>query len=216
MSTPSADGPHAPSLRSVCVFCGSSNAAPPAFMLAAAEFGRRLAAADVRLVYGGGGVGLMGAVAQSCHSAGGRVLGVMPAFLRRREAIYDAVETIGVVDTMHERKRIMFEQSDAFAVLPGGVGTLEEVIELMSWRRLDLHRKPIVFLNQDDFWRPLFELLKHTVEARLSPAWISDTWAAVSSPSDILPMISRLQTTADTGPGFHGYPDAPQAPGSPI
>ena len=115
----------------------------------------------------------MGAAARAAAQSGGRVLGVMPAFLCRAEVVYDAVETL-IVDTMHERKRIMFEQSDAFAVLPGGIGTLEEVVELMSWRRLGLHAKPIVFLNQDGFWEPFFALLRHTVAAKLTPAWALD------------------------------------------
>jgi uncharacterized protein (TIGR00730 family) len=140
---------------SVCLFCGSSNGASPDYVQAAAEFGRILAEDGSRLVYGGGGIGLMGAGAKAAHSAGGKVLGVMPDFLRRHEVIYDEVET-QVVSNMHDRKRIMFENSDAFAIFPGGVGTLEEVVELMSWRRLDLHRKPIVFLDLNDFWGPFF------------------------------------------------------------
>ena len=115
-----------PAIRSVCVYCGSS-AADPAYMEAAAEFGKSLATEGLRLVYGGGGVGLMGACARAAHAAGGKVLGVMPDFLRQREVLFDDVETI-VVRTMHERKMIMFEEADAFVVLPGGIGTLEEVV----------------------------------------------------------------------------------------
>src|SRR5271170_1930192 len=126
---------------SVCLFCGSSNSARPEYLEAADAFGKRLAAEGVRLVYGGGGIGLMGAAARSAHAAGGQVLGVMPDFLRRHEVIFDTVETV-IVSNMHERKMRMFEESDGFAIFPGGIGTLEEVIELMSWRRLDLHRKP--------------------------------------------------------------------------
>ena len=134
-------------ISSVCVFCGSSNAADPDFLASAREFGKILAAEGIRLVYGGGGVGLMGAVAKAAHDDGGKVLGVMPQFLRSREIVYDEVETV-MVTSMHERKMLMFERADAFVVLPGGIGTLEEVVELLSWRRLDLHRKPIVFLDQ--------------------------------------------------------------------
>jgi uncharacterized protein (TIGR00730 family) len=143
---------------SVCLFCGASDAADPSLLKAATHFGAAAATAGVRLVYGGGGVGLMGAAARAAHQAGGDVLGVMPAFLRRREMLFDDVETL-IVPNMHERKRIMFEQSHAFAVFPGGIGTLEEVVELMSWRRLDLHRKPIVFLNQNGFWDRFFEFI---------------------------------------------------------
>jgi uncharacterized protein (TIGR00730 family) len=185
-----AGAPARPPGRSICLFCGSSEAADPDFLAAAAAFGRLLAAEGVRLVSGGGGIGLMGAAAKAAHGAGGRVLGVMPEFLRRREVIYDAVETV-VVKTMHERKRIMFEQSDAFAVFPGGVGTLEEVVELLSWRRLALHHKPIVFLDQKGFWAPFFALMRHTVEQRLTPPWVPDTWQAAATPQAVLAAIRR-------------------------
>jgi uncharacterized protein (TIGR00730 family) len=165
--------------------------AAPAYLNAAQTFGALLARDGIRLVYGGGGVGLMGACARGAHEAGGRVLGVMPAFLQDRERVYDDVETV-IVESMHERKMMMFDQSDAFAVLPGGVGTLEEVIELMSWRRLELHRKPIVFLNPDGFWEPLFRLLEHTVDQHLTPAWFLRSWRAVSTPEEILPAMRAL------------------------
>src|SRR5579875_3862556 len=190
---------------SVCLFCGSSNAADPDFLRAATTFGRTLASEGVRLVYGGGGIGLMGAAAKAAHAAGGKVLGVMPEFLRRHEVIYDEVETV-VVKTMHERKRIMFENANALAIFPGGVGTLEEVVELMSWRRLDLHRKPIVFLDMKGFWRPFFTFVEHTVEQRLTPPWMPDTWAAVETVEAVLPVIRKMQAEADEGPGFFGYP----------
>jgi uncharacterized protein (TIGR00730 family) len=156
------------SRRSICVYCGSSNAADPAYLALARRFGAALAARGLRLVYGGGNVGLMGAVATATHEAGGEVLGVMPHFLAQRENVWEAVEH-RMVDTMHERKIIMFEESDAFVALPGGIGTLEEVVEMLSWRRLDLHHKPIAFLSEDDFWDPLFHLLEHTVQAKLTP-----------------------------------------------
>ncbi len=188
-----------PVIDSVCVYCGSSNAADPAFLAAAAAFGRVLAGAGIRLVYGGGGVGLMGACARAAHDAGGRVLGVMPRFLGLREVIYEAVETV-VVDTMHERKMRMFEESQAFVVLPGGVGTLEEVIELMSWRRLSLHTKPIVFLNQDGYWEPFFALIRHTVDHRLTPPEFLDCWRSVGRVEDILPAIAEIGTAGAAAP----------------
>ncbi len=196
---------------SVCLFCGSSNAADPAFLDAAADFGGTLAAQDARLVYGGGGIGLMGAAAKAAHAAGGRVLGVMPDFLRRREVIYDEVETV-IVSNMHDRKRIMLEQSDAFAIFPGGVGTLEEVVELMSWRRLDLHRKPIVFLDIKGFWRPFFEMIDHTVDQKFTPPWLPDTWSVVETVDAVLPAIGHMRAEAAHGPGFFGYADDPGVP----
>ena len=187
-------------LRSVALFCGSSNAADPAYLEAAAGFGRILAAEGLRLVYGGGGVGLMGAGSKAAHAAGGEVLGIMPEFLRSREALYDEVETV-VVQTMHERKTKMYDAADAFAIFPGGIGTLEEVVELVSWRRLDLHRKPIVFLNIRGFWDPFFALIDHTVRERVTPDWLPGTWGSVERVEDVLPMIREMivQAPPDTG-----------------
>ena len=182
-------------LKSVCLFCGSSNATNPAYLEAAAEFGRVLTANGVRLVYGGGGIGLMGAAAKGTHNSGGKVLGIMPEFLRSREVVYDDVETI-IVDNMTVRKKIMFEQSDAFAVMPGGVGTLEEVVELISWRRLELHFKPIVFVNLNGFWDPFFALIDHTVHEKVTPDWVPGTWGIADTVEDILPVIEKMLAEA--------------------
>lgn len=176
--------------ESVCLYCGSSNDADPRYLAAATTFGRETAEAGLKLVYGGGGVGLMGAAARAAHEAGGKVLGIMPEFLRGREMLFDDVETI-VVSNMHERKMIMFEQSDAFVVMPGGIGTLEEIVELLSWRRLDLHAKPVVFANLDGFWNPLFELFEHTIEARLTPPTFRDAWISVDTVEQVVPALLR-------------------------
>lgn len=189
-------GASPPSIESVCVFCGSSDAADPALLAAAADFGEVLAAAGRRLIYGGGGVGLMGACARAAHEAGGDVLGIIPEFLTSRERALDVVETI-VVRSMHERKQIMFERSDGFVVLPGGIGTLEEIIELLSWRRLDLHRKPVVFFSPDGFWDPLFKLLEHTVAAQLTPADFMDSWAVAGAVDEILPLLDGRLAKGD-------------------
>jgi hypothetical protein len=186
------DATHALSdLKSVCVYCASSNAADPAYLEAAERFGEILAGNGVRLVYGGGGIGLMGATARGAKRAGGKVLGVMPAFLTGREMLYQEVETL-VVQSMHERKQIMFEQSDAFAILPGGIGTLEEIVELMSWRRLDLHRKPMVFYSPGGFWDPLFTLMDHTIDQNLTPSWFRGTWRSVAAIEEILPAMRQM------------------------
>ena len=179
-------------VESVCVFCGSSDAADPAYLRAAANLGKALAAADLRLIYGGGGVGLMGACARAAHDAGGRVLGIIPDFLVGREKALESVEHV-VVANMHERKMLMFERSDAFVVLPGGVGTLEEVVELLSWRRLELHAKPVVFYNPGGFWRPLFELFQHTVDARLTPPEFMDAWTAVERIEEVTPLLQSAR-----------------------
>jgi uncharacterized protein (TIGR00730 family) len=184
-------------LQSVCVFCGSSDQANPQFLIDAAALGRRLAEAGLALVYGGGGVGLMGACARAAHQAGGQVLGVIPDFLLTRERVLEEIETI-VVSSMHARKQIMFERSDAFVVLPGGIGTLEEVVELLSWRRLGLHAKPVVFYNPKGFWEPLFSLFGHTVEAHLTPADFLDCWTSVEAIEDILGALQAFAEPPET------------------
>ncbi|HXQ09435.1 MAG TPA: TIGR00730 family Rossman fold protein [Caulobacteraceae bacterium] len=178
-------------IESICVYCGSSDAVDPALLAAAAELGRTLAQEGLRLVYGGGRVGLMGACARAAHAAGGRVFGVMPEFLRQHEILYDVVET-KVVRSMHERKMAMFEASDAFIVLPGGIGTLEEAIELLSWHRLDLHKKPIVFFNPDGFWDHLFAFFHQAIDMKLAPKALADTWRAVTRIEDLLPAVQDM------------------------
>jgi uncharacterized protein (TIGR00730 family) len=148
-------------IRTVCVYCGSSPGADPAFLESAAAFGKILAEEGVSLVYGGGGNGLMGAVAMAVHNNGGHVVGVIPEFLRARELAYNDVTEMVVTPDMHERKRIMFERADAFVALPGGIGTLEELIEQMTWAQLGRHKKPVLFANINGFWDPLVDLLNH-------------------------------------------------------
>ena len=177
-------------LSSICVFCGSSDDADPALIASAATLGRDLARERLKLIYGGGGVGLMGACAIAAHEAGGEVLGIIPTFLKEKERRLDVVETI-TVSSMHERKMMMFERSDGFVVLPGGIGTLEEVVELLSWRRLDLHFKPVVFYNPGGFWEPLFALFQHVVNQKLTPPAFLDSWDTVERVEDIIPALRR-------------------------
>ncbi len=193
--------PQTPSqVTSVCVYCGSSNLANPAYIEAAYALGGEIAKAGLTFVYGGGGVGLMGASARGAHEAGGKVLGVIPEFLKGREQPFDDVETI-VVTTMHERKMMMFDRSDSFVVLPGGIGTLEEIIELLSWRRLNLHAKPIVFLNQNGFYETLFALLQHTIDEKFSPADLSNSWRSVDRVEDVVPAILSMASPPEPALG---------------
>jgi uncharacterized protein (TIGR00730 family) len=179
------------SMDAVCVFCGSSNDAAPELLAAAARLGKAIAVANIRLVYGGGGVGLMGACARAADKAGGRILGVIPQFLTMVEQPPLGANTV-VVASMHERKMRMFEEADAFAVLPGAIGTLDEVIELLSWRRLGLHAKPIAFYNPNGFWDPLFVLFARFIEQRLAPVAFNDCWAAVSDIDAVLPTLAAM------------------------
>jgi uncharacterized protein (TIGR00730 family) len=177
------------SIRSVCVYCGSSDAVGPAYYRLAEALGAELAAQGVRMVYGGGGVGLMGAAARAAHGNGGAVLGVIPRFLMAKERAYDAVEH-RIVETMHERKKIMFDESDAFIVAPGGIGTLEEAVETLSWMRLGLHRKPMAFLADDGYWDPFFALLDHTVRAGFTPAEFRDLIIDARSPAQAIDALT--------------------------
>ncbi|MFT3995979.1 MAG: TIGR00730 family Rossman fold protein [Asticcacaulis sp.] len=179
------------SIASVCIYCGSSDNVDASYKTEARELGQILAENGLRLVYGGGGVGLMGEAARGAYEAGGKVLGIMPQFLRTRERLLDEVETI-VVQSMHERKMMMFEESDAFVVLPGGVGTLEEVIELLSWRRLDLHKKPIIFLNSGGFWQPFFDLVDFTVSKNFTPDAFRHTYKSVDTIGEVLAAIAEM------------------------
>lgn len=152
-------------IRSVAVFCGSRSGADPAHAAAAEALGRALAEAGLTLVYGGGGIGLMGKVAEAAIAAGGRVHGVIPEFLTRIERVYPEVAELEVTGSMHSRKTRMYELSDAFIVLSGGLGTMDELMEVLTWRQLGLHDKPIILLDIAGWARPLIALFEHLIEA---------------------------------------------------
>jgi uncharacterized protein (TIGR00730 family) len=151
------------SIRRLCVYCGSSGAVGARYRDAASELGERLAAAGIEVVYGGGRVGLMGLLADAALAAGGRVIGVIPRRLLDAEVAHLGVTELVVVDSMHDRKRLMAEKAEAFAVLPGGIGTLDEFFEIVSWKQLSLHDKPILLVDIGDYWAPLRALLDHIV-----------------------------------------------------
>jgi uncharacterized protein (TIGR00730 family) len=148
-------------IRNVCVYCGSSDGDDARFGDAAEELGRMLATEGIGLVYGGGGEGLMGRLARSTLAAGGYVTGIIPTFLIRKEHPLNAAQEILTVDSMHERKQAMFDRADAFVALPGGIGTLEELVEQLTWAQLNRHTKPILIADIGGFWRPLLALLAH-------------------------------------------------------
>jgi uncharacterized protein (TIGR00730 family) len=148
-------------IKTVCVYCGSGPGTNPRFVEAAIALGKALAENGIRLVYGGGSIGLMGAVATSVLDHGGAVTGIIPDFLTARENALTRVQEMIVTPDMHERKRLMFERSDAFVALPGGIGTLEELVEQLTWKQLGRHTKPVLLANIDSFWEPLLALLAH-------------------------------------------------------
>ncbi|WP_349370582.1 TIGR00730 family Rossman fold protein [Salinarimonas sp.] len=176
-------------IRSICVYCGSSPGGDPAYLAAAEALGRAMAASGVRLVYGGGALGLMGAVARSTIEAGGEVTGIIPDFLTRKEKLLDDVQETIVVGDMHARKQLMFERADAFVALPGGIGTLEELVEQMTWAQLGRHRKPILVLSLGDFWKPLLTLLAHMRQAGFIPKDRELSYLVAERVGDVLPML---------------------------
>ena len=177
---------------SLCVFCGSRFGVDPGGREVAVRLGELLAREGITLVYGGGGVGLMGLLANAVLKAGGKVVGIIPRFLLQREAGHPALTETLVVETMHERKLEMFERSEAFVVLPGGIGTLEELFEVLSWRTLGLHTKPIVIVDQGGYWESLEALLRAVVEGGFAEPTHLDHLAFVRGLEELLPTIAAM------------------------
>ncbi|MCA3694188.1 TIGR00730 family Rossman fold protein [Aquidulcibacter sp.] len=157
-------------MKRVCVFCGSSSGASPLFEQDARFLGQALAAADIELVYGGASVGLMGAVANACLKAGGRVIGILPKALEAKEIAHKELTRLHIVDSMHERKAMMADMSDGFIALPGGLGTIEELFEIWTWGQLGYHGKPFAIYNTLAYYDQLLRFLDHAVEAQLVKA----------------------------------------------
>ena len=153
-------------MKSICVYCGSSPGLNPEFRVAATTFGKLLAKDGITLVYGGGNVGLMGAVADGAISEGGKVIGVIPRSLADKELAHPGLFDLHVVQSMHERKQLMADLSDAFVALPGGIGTLEEILEVLTWTQLGFHHKPCAFLNIEGFYDSLLQFLQTSVDQR--------------------------------------------------
>ncbi len=187
-------------IKRICVYCGSGPGKNPKFIKAATSFGKILATNGIGLVYGGGTIGLMGAIAESVIDHGGQVIGVIPDFLAAREiAKRDATELV-VTEDMHERKRIMFERSDAFVALPGGLGTLEELTEQLTWSQLGRHRKPILLANIDSFWDPLLALIAHMRELAFVREGLEVDLLTADRVEDILPKLRQAAKTVQPEP----------------
>ena len=177
------------SLKTICVYCGSSNGSDPVMLGAARQLGQAMGAAGIGLVYGGGNGGLMGATARAVLETGGHVTGIIPGFLRDRELMLEDAQDMVVVPDMHTRKRLMFERSDAFVALPGGIGTLEELVEQMTWVQLERHTKPVLIADIGGFWRPLLGLLEHMREHGFIRSDLEVKYLVAESVADILPML---------------------------
>ena len=189
-------------IRSICVYCGSQPGRNPDYMEAGRALGRSIAEHGLRLVYGGGTRGIMGAVSSGVMSAGGRVTGIIPEFLMDKEASkhsLSALTELVVTRDMHERKHKMFEQSDAFVTLPGGIGTLEEIVEIMTWGQLGRHKKPMVFANINGFWDPMMELLKHMADQGFIHTAHLVKPLIVDHVEDIVPAIIKAGRTPREG-----------------
>lgn len=183
-------------IRSVCVFCGSSPGADPVFMQTAETLGRILAENGIRLVYGGGNSGLMGKVARSTLAHGGKVTGIIPDFLKSREVMLEGADEMIVTSDMHQRKMLMFEKADAFVALPGGIGTLEELVEQMTWVQLGQHEKPVLMANIANFWKPLLVLLAHMRETGFIRSGLEVRYQVAEKVEDILPMLQAVNRRA--------------------
>jgi uncharacterized protein (TIGR00730 family) len=176
-------------IRSVCVYCGSGPGANPRFVEAAEALGKALADNQIRLVYGGGSIGLLGAVAHSVLEHGGEVTGIIPEFLVAREHPMAETHELIVTPDMHTRKQIMFDRADAFVALPGGVGTLEELVEQLTWAQLGRHKKPILIANIDGFWEPFLKLIDHMRDMAFIRAGLSVNLLTTDRVSEILPKL---------------------------
>jgi uncharacterized protein (TIGR00730 family) len=178
-------------ISSICVYCGSSGRANPVFLDAAEKLGQLIANDGRSLVYGGGRLGLMGRVADGALAAGGHVTGIIPEHLHKVEVQHEKVSELLVVDSMHTRKAEMVRRSDGFCVLPGGIGTLDELIEILSWRQLGLHGKPVVIVDQDGFYAPFRELIEHVIDERFAHEALRDYIVWVDRVDDVLAALDR-------------------------
>jgi uncharacterized protein (TIGR00730 family) len=186
------------SVRTVCVYCGSGPGRNPAYAAAADILGRDLASNGIGLVYGGGSLGLMGQTARAVLAHGGRVTGIIPQFLSEKEKLLKDVHESIITTDMHERKKLMYERSDAFVALPGGIGTLEELVEQLTWAQLGRHTKPIVLANIDKFWDPFLDLLAHMRDEAFIRAGLTVRFVTVSRADDIVPAILKAAAARDT------------------
>jgi len=181
-------------IRTVCVYCSSSERTPPVYLDAAAELGRSLAGAGIAIVYGGGSLGSMGRLAAAALEAGGRVTGVLPRFMDDLEWGHRSLTELRLVDDMHERKRTMLELSDAVVALPGGCGTLEELFEAITWKRLGLYRGPVVLVNVNGFYNACVQLLERCIEERFMDPKHAAMWEVADRPEAV---VSTLRNAPD-------------------
>ena len=187
---------------SVCVFCGSAPGARPSYSAAARDLGGAMGRAGMTLVYGGGRLGLMGIVADAVLQGGGRVIGVIPRMLIERELAHPNLTRQHVVNTMHERKTLMAELSDAFVGLPGGMGTFDELVEIVTWAQLGLHAKPVVLANIEDYFRPLYAMLDHAVAEGFVTPVSRSRWRNADSVTSVMQILAKEGLAGDDPAGI--------------
>lgn len=180
------------SINSLCVYCGSSDRGPQTHHDAALRLGSIMAKSGIRLVYGGGRIGMMGRIADAVLDAGGEVVGIIPQFLEQVEVGHSGVTQLVVTDTMHDRKQKMAEMSDAFLIMPGGLGTLDETFEILTWKQLGLHEKPIIIADIDGYWRHLTELIDHMIAQSYARPEHRQLFQVIDSIDELLPALSVL------------------------
>jgi hypothetical protein len=181
-------------LNTICLYCGSATGNDPTYLAAAQSFGRLLAQEKIGLIYGGASCGLMGAAATAALSAGGRVIGVIPDFFDDREIVAQDLSELIIVKSMHERKQIMFDRADAFVAFPGGIGTLEELAEQLTWIQLARHDKPLLIADIGGFWRPLLSLMAHMRNAEFIRSTHEVSYLVTERVEEIIPMILKALT----------------------
>lgn len=183
-------------IKTVCVYCGSRMGNKLLYQKQAEEMGSLIADAGLALVYGAGSIGLMGVVARSAKDSGADVIGIIPAHLDDVEITQDGLSELHVTDDMHQRKKLMFERSDAFIVLPGGLGTLDETLEMMTWAQLNLHAKPIIIVNSNNYWSPLLELVDHVVTDGFAAPENAGLLTVAETPAGAIDLINNINSQA--------------------
>ncbi len=185
-------------IKSVCVYCGSSTTSDPSYDAPTELLGQSLAKAGITLIYGGGNPGLMGKVANSCMQAGGKVIGIIPDAILKLEARHDNVTELHVVPNMHVRKQMMAEKSDAFIVMPGGLGTLDETFEILTWKYLGIHNKPVIIANIDGYWNPMLELIRNMADKRFVREEHLNTFVVADNVPHIMDILDQQECSDPT------------------
>jgi uncharacterized protein (TIGR00730 family) len=185
------------SLKTICVYCGASPSTSEKYIRVAERTGEALAQAGMQIVYGGGRSGLMGTVADSALKAGGQVIGIIPDHIDEREIRHEELTELHITHSMHERKQMMAAKADMFLILPGGLGTMDEFFEILTWRQLGLHNKPIIILNEENYWTPLVDLISHIQEERFMKPQDRDLFAVYNNLDELIDSLKKMSVSSE-------------------